>query len=61
MSDLRGPEPGNTVRVIYGPFAGDTASVLSVDHERGRVRVSVLIFGDTATADVSLSDIEPLG
>jgi transcriptional antiterminator NusG len=51
---------GDTVRVIGGPFAGDTGPVHSVDHERGRVCVLVPIFGTTTAVDLPLSDVERL-
>ena len=60
MSELRNLKAGETVRVTGGPFMGDTGPVRSVDHECGRIRVLVLIFGDTATVDLPVSDVERL-
>ncbi|MBF9068007.1 KOW motif-containing protein [Streptacidiphilus fuscans] len=60
MSDLWNLKAGDKVRVTRGPFAGDAGTVHSVDRERGRVRVLVLVFGDTTTVDLPRSDVERL-
>ncbi|MFC1420019.1 KOW motif-containing protein [Streptacidiphilus cavernicola] len=58
MGDPMALKAGDLVRITGGPFAGDTGPVHSVDHDRGRVRVLVLIFGDTATVDLPWLDVD---
>ncbi|SEM46601.1 KOW motif-containing protein [Streptacidiphilus jiangxiensis] len=61
MAEPRDLKAGDVVRVIGGPFVGDTGPVHSVDQERGRACVLVPIFGDTTTVELPLSDVERVG
>ncbi len=48
---------GDAVRVIDGPFADFVSPVRSIDLDRGRVQLTVDIFGDPTTVDVPLSAV----
>ncbi|MFF2548628.1 hypothetical protein ACFVUY_39555 [Kitasatospora sp. NPDC058063] len=48
---------GTDVRITGGPFTDFTSPVVAVDHARGRVELTVDIFGDATRIDVPLSDV----
>ncbi|MEU4089441.1 hypothetical protein [Streptomyces aureus] len=48
---------GTDVRITGGPFTDVTSPVVAVDHVRGRVELTVDIFGDTTRIDIPLSDV----
>ncbi|MET9878830.1 KOW motif-containing protein [Actinacidiphila glaucinigra] len=58
MTDTADLREGDTALILDGPFADFTGPVRSVDHERGRVRLVVLVFGDQTLIDVDLSSVE---
>lgn len=49
---------GEDVRLIGGPFKDFNGVVQSVDYDKGRVRVSVTVFGRETPVDIQFSDIE---
>lgn len=51
--------PGQTVRVISGPFADQLAQIQSLD-EKGRVRILLEILGGSSPVDVQYSDVGPV-
>lgn len=51
-------EPGNTVRVKSGPFAGNVGPVVSVSHEKGKVKFSVMVFGRETLVEVDHTELE---
>jgi len=53
-------EKGDGVKIIDGPFTDFVGKVENVDKEKGRVRVSLSIFGRETPVDLDLLQAEPL-
>jgi transcriptional antiterminator NusG len=51
-------EPGETVKINDGPFMNFTGTVDEVDGERGKLRVSVAIFGRSAPVELEYWQVE---
>lgn len=51
-------EPGQSVRINSGAFEGQPATVTEVDHERGRLKAAVEIFGRETIADLDFDQVE---
>ena len=49
---------GETVRILEGPFESFTGNIDEIDTERGKLRVSVGIFGRTTPVEVDILEIE---
>ena len=51
-------EPGQTVKIIDGPFLGNSGVVQAIDPDRGRLTVMVSIFGGSTPLDLENWQVE---
>ncbi|MFQ5693933.1 MAG: transcription termination/antitermination protein NusG, partial [Nitrospinota bacterium] len=51
-------EEGQSVRVVEGPFANFSGVVEAVNHERGKVRIMVTIFGRPTPVELEFLQVE---
>ncbi|MFW6143829.1 MAG: transcription termination/antitermination protein NusG [Patescibacteria group bacterium] len=51
---------GDGIKITDGPFADFVGKVEEVDNEKGRVRVSLSIFGRETPVDLDFTQVEPL-
>ena len=54
------PQPGDTVRIRRGTFAGMAGKVLSLDEGRRHARDLLTVYGRPVVRDIAYADIEPL-
>jgi transcriptional antiterminator NusG len=53
-------EVGEALNIIEGPFESFSGTVESFDHEKQRVRISVLIFGRATSVDLDVNQVEKI-
>ena len=51
---------GETVKVTEGPFSGFSGVIEEINAEKGRIRVSVEIFGRPTPVEIEFSQVEKL-
>lgn len=51
-------EPGESVKITSGPFAGFTAAVEDVYPERQKIKVLVTVFGRATSTELELAEVE---
>jgi transcriptional antiterminator NusG len=51
-------EKGETVKITDGPFMNFTGTIDEIDPERGRLKISVAIFGRTAPVELEYWQVE---